>query len=185
MNQISTELVWKQFSARLQAFIRSRIKSAADAEDLLQEVFVKIHGNLVQLKDEKRLIPWLYTVTRNVIHDFYRKKSRYTGKELTFDLPAPSSHSAAENVSMETCLEPFIDQLPEKYKKALIFCDIEGKSQIQLSEELGISYSGAKSRLQRARLLLKKQFNECCAVVSDKYGNIVEHNCKKACSCAA
>jgi RNA polymerase sigma-70 factor (ECF subfamily) len=76
------------------------------------------------------------------------------------------------------CFESVIQQLPEKYKVALELSELQGMSQKELSEQLGISYSGAKSRVQRGREMLKELLTGCCHIESDRYGNIIDFRIK-------
>ncbi len=73
--------------------------------------------------------------------------------------------------------------LPENYKEAILLTELGPLSQKEYAEKLGISYSGAKSRVQRAKHQLHELFKECCTIHADKYGNIMEHTCNKICGC--
>ncbi len=88
----------------------------------------------------------------------------------------------SKNSDLEKCLKPFIYQLDDKYKEAIILTQFKGFTQKQLACELNISYSGAKSRVQRGKVHLKKLFTDCCSIQSDKYGNIVDYQHKRNCS---
>ncbi|MEO1451622.1 MAG: sigma factor-like helix-turn-helix DNA-binding protein, partial [Bacteroidota bacterium] len=76
----------------------------------------------------------------------------------------------------------FLKQLPPKYQEALTATALEGVSQKELAEQLGISYSGAKSRVQRGKEKLKSLILACCKTETDRYGNLIEIQ-KKACDC--
>ncbi len=67
------EYLWKDFEAKLRSFIYSKIPDKAATEDILQEVFIKIHLKIGTLKDDAKLKPWLYQITRNLIVDYYRR----------------------------------------------------------------------------------------------------------------
>lgn len=73
----------------------------------------------------------------------------------------------------------------DKYKEAIILTEFNGLTQKQLAQKLNISYSGAKSRVQRGKENLKKLFTDCCSIESDKYGNVVDFqqksNCRNCC----
>jgi RNA polymerase sigma-70 factor (ECF subfamily) len=77
----------------------------------------------------------------------------------------------------DCCLRPMIDSLPPVYRDALIMADLEGISQKKIAEKFNLSLSGAKSRVQRARTLLKDLILKCCNYEFDRYGNII--NCTK------
>jgi RNA polymerase sigma factor (sigma-70 family) len=71
---VSTEQIWSTFSQPLRAFLRSRVADEETAEDLLQDVFVKIHEHAGTLRDHKRIESWIYQVTRHALIDHYRRR---------------------------------------------------------------------------------------------------------------
>src|ERR1700719_2570676 len=148
---ITTENVWEAFSTNLKQFILKRVADEDNAEDILQEVFVKIHTRIHTLRDEEKLPGWIYQIARNAIYDYYRAQKAIlalpdTPFFLTEEMPG-------ENVIEELlpCITDMVNRLPAEYRQALILTEYEGLSQKELGERLGISYSGAKSRVQRAR----------------------------------
>ena len=172
---MSTVEVWNDFNERLLAFISSRVSNNEDAKDILQDVFIKIHQKLDGLSDAKKLKSWIYQVTRNSIIDYYRSKKGT--KDENIDLVDLKEEGKTEHIDMTKCLIPFINSLPDNYKKALQATEIEGLSQKDYAEKIGISYSGAKSRVQRAKTKLKEFFTDCCKVQTDVYGNIISKDC--------
>ncbi len=177
MSGITGEL-YRQFHRELENFIYSKVKDKVISKDILQEVFIKIHLHQHSIKDQSKITAWIYQLTRNTIHDYYRKLVILNGEtEIPHDvseLPLPNEQG------LERCVLPFIHQLPQKYKDALLLTDIKGLSQTQLAEQLNISYPAAKSRVQRARQKLKDLFTDCCYIHSDVYGNIMsyrQHDC--------
>jgi RNA polymerase sigma-70 factor, ECF subfamily len=146
---VSTDQVWGDFTAQLRRFIAGRVRNEADAEDVLQEVFIKIHRGLDKLEDRSRLHSWVYQVTRNAIIDHYRKGND-EAVEFTSELPdVRAEEGGGEEVESEVAawLRPMMEELPEKYREALLLTDIEGLTQKELAERLDISLSGAKSRV--------------------------------------
>ena len=83
--------------------------------------------------------------------------------------------------SLSGCIPAFLDSLPEKYREALFEVEINGLSQLELAKKLDISYSGAKSRVQRGREKLREALLDCCDIAADKYGNILEYSPRKSC----
>ena len=73
------ESIWNEFAVKLRQFIRSRVSDAATAEDILQDVFVKIQARLGQLEDPAKMESWLYHITRNAVIDFYRQRAEAAG----------------------------------------------------------------------------------------------------------
>jgi RNA polymerase sigma-70 factor (ECF subfamily) len=142
------ELLWNQYSRQLRAFIRGRVGNDADAQDILQEVFIRIHRNLCCLPESEWHRPesWIYQITRNLIIDQYRRRREL--EVLPENLPAhPDLPETDPQALLALSLRELIDQLPEPYRQALILTEYQGLSQRQLAERIGISLSGAKSRV--------------------------------------
>lgn len=176
---METADVYSQFKEKLERFIRSRVRHGTDADDILQDVFLKVHQSLPNLKQNEKLQSWLYTIARNAVTDHFRKKKASIAHETT-----EGPESPIEQKDLLECMWPFVSQLPEKYRVAIQYCDIEGHTQSQLAGREKISIPGAKSRLQRARAMLRELFTSCCHIETDRYGNVVEHIPKGQCACA-
>lgn len=176
-----TQDIWKQFNQQLLGFIKSRVNHSENAEDILQEVFIKIHQHNKSIKNIEKMPSWIYQITRNSIIDFYRKKRVIYGdsEEEQLLLPEEIDHV---NLEFTQCLKPFILELPDKYKDILLKTTYEKMSQKDYAMINRISYSAAKSRLQRARIVLHNTFIECCTIQSDIYGNIISSNSEN-CDC--
>jgi RNA polymerase sigma-70 factor (ECF subfamily) len=177
------ELLWNQYSRRLRAFIRGRVGNDADAEDILQEVFIRIHRNLCCLPESEWQRPesWIYQITRHLIIDQYRRRREL--EAIPENLPAPPDLPEADpQALLALSLRELIDQLPEPYRQALILTEYQGLSQKQLAERIGISLSGAKSRVQRAREKLRDMLLRCCHFEFDRRGHIVEFY-QRCCCC--
>ncbi len=168
------ELIWNDYYDHLLIFILKRVHDKATAEDILQNVFLKILTNLKSLKDNTKLKSWLFQITRNAIIDFYRESKPV--QEILIDVLDEEEKSAI-NVTeeVESWIYPFILMLPEKYREALILSEIKGMSQKDLASFMGISYPAAKSRVQRGRALLKTKLTDCCIFYTDKYGNVMDY----------
>jgi RNA polymerase sigma-70 factor (ECF subfamily) len=176
--QHKLELIWSNFHNELERFIYSRVKEQDVTNDILQDIFIKIHNNIGNLRDETKLSAWIYQITRNSINDYFRKqKAQIDSSEFDGVEEIPNS----DNDKLENCMIPFIDQLDDKYKEALMLTEFNGLSQKQLAQKLNISYSGAKSRVQRAKEYLRNIFTDCCSIQSDKYGNIIDFQQKSTC----
>ena len=173
-----TQLVWDEFHDNVYGFILKRVQNTSDASDILQDVFVKIHTSLHSLKDESKVEAWVYQITRNSINDFYRKAKGESGEEVPDVEDMDVGFYGKQE--MFCCLDPFIEELPEKYKEAIKLSDIEGKKQTEIAETLGISYSGVKSRVQRAREILKDKFVEGCNFTINEEGQLEgEQDCPR------
>jgi RNA polymerase sigma-70 factor, ECF subfamily len=183
-----TEVLWRELRDRLRAFIARRVENPADVEDLLQEVFLRIHQHLSTVRDTGRLIPWIFQLARNVIMDYYRAAARrheipgHPLRDREGDPGEPESiaslHSdeqTAHQYDLAPCLTPLIERLPAHYREAVLLVEVAGLPQRELSERLAVSLSGAKSRVQRGRDKLKELLLRCCQVEFDKRGNIIDY----------
>lgn len=83
--------------------------------------------------------------------------------------------SSRFNAEAAADLKKILASLPEKYREAIELAELRNMSQKQLSKHLGISYTGAKSRVQRGREMIKSMMTSCCAIESDRYGNIIDY----------
>ena len=173
---LSTNAIWEEFSDRLRRFILKRVWHEPDADDILQDVFYKIHNSIHNLKKEDKLESWIYQITRNAIVDHYRHRA----KSLTeiSEIPEISGEDVVTedmNENISACLKPMIDDLPVKYRQAILLTEYEKMTQKELAENLGLSISGAKSRVQRARKNLKDMLLACCHFEFDRLGSIIDY----------
>jgi RNA polymerase sigma-70 factor, ECF subfamily len=178
---IASEQLWETFSAPLYQFIRNRVPDAYSAEDILQDVFLKIHTHIDTLRTPDRLTSWIYQITRNAIADYYR--SRRPTAELVETIPEMEKATDDDVLrELSPCVAAMVATLPEAYGEALRLTEYQGLSQKALSEQLGISFSGAKSRVQRARVKIKEQLLTCCQFQFDHVGRITDYQSRSACS---
>ncbi len=186
---IMTEQVWEAFHVPLYQFIRKRVDDEAVAEDLLQDVFLKVHQHIGALKEVKKLESWIYQITRNIIIDYYRGKMPTTTLEEPAVLQLPEVLPDDDIVTeLLPSVHAMVRSLPEQDRQALILTEYQGLTQKELGERLGLSFSGAKSRVQRAREKLKQQLLECCHFELDRRGHVIDyqprcHSCGTSTCC--
>jgi RNA polymerase sigma-70 factor, ECF subfamily len=176
-NTITFNEIWLKFSHPVKDFIRNQTHSADVTDDILQEVFIKIHQNLHLLRDEERVAGWVFQIARNTVLNYFRtQKKQLENQEFhQFEIEGESYFKENNlNEMVGIWLEEFKKDLDPKYREALQLVDIEGITQVELANRLGISISGAKSRVQRGREQLKQKLIDCCPVKTDQYGNIIE-----------
>jgi RNA polymerase sigma-70 factor, ECF subfamily len=172
-----SEQVWKEHHARIRGFIRRRVADNAAAEDILQDVFLKMHAGLPSLKDGKKLQGWLYRIARNAIVDHFR--SQRPTADISESLPQLETDPGEKVVQeLSECLEPMIPMLPEIYREAVMLSELKGLTQKEVAEAQGISLSGAKSRVQRGRALLKEMLTECSRLEFDHSGRLCDYERK-------
>lgn len=175
----SVENIWDDFSKPLKSFIRRHVKNDQDAEDILQDVFYKIQNNIGSLKVSDKIRAWVYKIAKNTIMDFYRaQKHELVFTELPEEIISNTENEITANDEVAQCLKAMIDYLPEKYKNAIILTEFQNLTQKEVGARLGLSVSGAKSRVQRARANLKEMLLCCCSFEFDYRGNIVDYKTK-------
>ena len=175
------EQIWEGFAVKLGGFIRSRVADPTAAEDILQDVFVRIHRGLDRLQEPARLESWIFQITRNAIVDHHR--TRRETVEVPETLPAEPAADSGEIADLVASFRRMIDRLPEPYREAVVLTELEGLSQKELATRLGISVSGAKSRVQRGRAQLRRMLDECCTFEFDRRGGVIgcEPRTRKPC----
>lgn len=175
--------LWADFHQELRKFILNKTKNPADTDDILQDVFIKIIRNIGKVTQAENLRLYLYGIVRNTINDYFRNKSQeLNGYEISEGITEEESQSLNSTIA-DCCIKPFIDELPVKYREALLLTEFQNISQKKLSEKLNISYSGAKSRVQRGKEMLKGLILNCCSYQSDIYGNLIDPEYKD-CNCS-
>ncbi len=184
--QPNTKILWRKFSDQVRGFIRSKVSSDEEAEDVLQDIFIRIHEGIEHLRHTDRVQSWVFGIARRALADHYRQKGRdkeepvgsdiKTGgiDDLMLDLNEfEGKHDVHEEVL--SWLIPMIDELPDKYGKPLKMADVKGKTQQEVADHLGLSLSGAKSRVQRARQKLGEVLAACCEVEFGEEGRAVAY----------
>jgi len=194
----TTEELWQLVHDGLRGFIAKRVNDHGHVDDILQDVFVRVHRQKDSVNDPRRLISWIYQVTRNAIIDHYRKPGRQrevlTGLsselEVLNDVPmiSETTGDAAElRAELAGCLRPMIEQLSQDYRDAITLVELQGLTQQAAAKQIGISLSGMKSRVQRGRARLKQMLDDCCLIELDRRGGVVDYRTRASgCdSCAA
>jgi RNA polymerase sigma-70 factor (ECF subfamily) len=174
--------IWQTYRAELLRFVLKRVRDRALAEDIVHDVFIKAYTHRDDLKDLGKLRPWLYQITRNALADYYR--SQKPVEPLSDDLISENDGEVnrAEQ-ELARCLLPLLDELPTEYRHALTLAEFEGVTQREIAAREGLSLSGAKSRVQRARKMLREVLLQCCRVEMDQRGGLVDYEPAKGCDC--
>jgi RNA polymerase sigma-70 factor (ECF subfamily) len=180
---------WSAFYSQLHGFVASRVRSAADVDDLVQLILERAMSKAGEAEIEN-VAGWLFGIARNAIADHYRAHAR-TLVAAADELDAvdqPLGSSDEERALVIACMQPLLDTLPSDAAQLLRWADMESRSMQSIADELGISLTAAKSRVQRARKDFVKTTSECCAITVDARGRVTDltpRNTQKASECAA
>jgi len=192
---VTTDLLYRELHQRLLAFVRRRVPSDPDAEDILQDVFSRVHENLHRVTDSDRLTAWVYRITRNAIADYHRSRATLAGAvgRLSTEADAEPPHSEQRpqlpgvdpQGELAHCMEPLVSRLPADYGEAVRLADLEGMPQNEAAARVGLSVSGMKSRVQRGRDKLKDLLLDCCHVELDGRRGVIDyqHRGDGGCEC--
>ena len=167
------EALWDELSRPLRAHFRRHARTPEDAEDLLQEVFLRVHTGIDQVEDTERLGGWIRRVGQRLLIDSWRAAGRPAeDARATQDAADLAAEPQEEDLDRLVAgwLEGMIEELDEPDREALRLAELERVPQTQIAARLGLSPSGAKSRVQRARARLRERLLACCAVEFDRRG---------------
>jgi RNA polymerase sigma-70 factor (ECF subfamily) len=169
-------------------YVLSIVGSHDEAEDLTQETFLRAHDKRSSLQDPAKLLPWLYRIATNVCHDRFRQASfRSRPRSLDegshneaesapsepADKQAPRLDKLMEQDEMSTCVQKYLMELPDTYRAVMMLHDVEGLTNPEIAELLGISLATAKIRLHRAREKLRAALDDACSFSVDERGVVV------------
>ena len=184
---IGGEPNWQTIDERLRPFVARRVEGAADVDDIVQEVYLRMLRGLPSLRNQERLLPWMFTVARRAVVDHHRQVA--VAPYLREELPEPPVEEPEPvdddlRTALRLCARVWVDDLPPHYREAVTLVELEGLSVAEAAERLGLSSSGVKSRVQRGRAQLRKRFERVCHLALDGRSRVVECDPRvSSCAC--
>jgi RNA polymerase sigma-70 factor (ECF subfamily) len=180
---------WSTFYKQLHGFVASRVRIAPDVDDLVQVVLERAMTKAPEAELDNAA-GWLFGIARNAIADYFRTQARslFAAADALESVPDPLGDSEQERAMVIACMQPLLDTLPDDIAQLLRWADMEKRSMQSIADELGISVTATKSRVQRARKDFVKTTSECCAITVDARGRITHltpRNTPKAIECAS
>jgi len=170
----------ERYRAPVTRYIRYLVRDAAEAEDLVQEAFIRAHRGLDTLRDPAALESWLYQIATHVSIDRMRQRTKTTERqvdETVEELPIasaqPSPLTVIQQEEMSTCVQRYVASLSDAYKAVLLLCDADGLSAKETAELLQLTLTTVKMRLHRARQQMQAALKDACEFERDERGVFV------------
>ena len=162
------ELVMRRYNQRLFRVLRALLRDETEAEDVLQDAYVRAYAHLGQLEQPERLASWLTHIAVHEAKARLRRRNRFVeAKEGPLRaVPSPSSDPEQEALGkqLQGVLISAIDELPVGYRTVFVLREVEGMSTAEVGDSLGLSDQAVKMRLHRARAMLRE-------VIYDRIGS--------------
>lgn len=174
--------LYQQYSGPIRRYVTSLVRSSEEAEEITQETFLRAHQKLSSLEDPRKVSPWLYRIATNVSYDRLRRSARAPrlealgeqgplGAEPADD--APSLDQLMEQREMSSCVQEFLEDLPDSYRGVILLHDLQGLTNPEIAGLLGVSLATVKIRLHRARVKLREALGGGCDLSRDERGVLV------------
>ena len=169
-----------EIEVRLRPYVSRRVASPADADDVLQEIFLRMHRGISTLEESERFGPWVYGIAKRAIADHFRGRARHplasSSRPENLEPTNDSEDADEPEAELAECVALFVAQLPSPYREAVTLTELEGLTQREAAEMLGLSVSGMKSRVQRGRARIREMFESCCELSIDVRGRVTSCN---------
>ncbi len=175
--------IYQEFYPRIFSYL-TRLVGRHDAEDIAQEVFLKVNAALPNFRGDSNLSTWIYRIATNAAMDYLRKAP---GQSVRKAAAAPSDEyllpddaetaekecsasldSEAIRKEMNACIRGIVDSLPEDYRTVLALSEMQEFSNAEIAQVLGVSLETVKIRLHRARARLRKKLEANCNFYRDE-----------------
>lgn len=161
-------------AAKVHAFIRRRVRSTADADDVTQDALLKALRARGSVRDGTKLEAWLYRIARTTLVDHYRR--RRPESEFADTIPADEARQMDKVVAaVAAAAQCYLGTLPEEYRAAVQFAEFEGQPHAEVARRLGISLTAAKSRVRRGKQRIRELMEQCCEMKFDRRGRVVDY----------
>ena len=176
-NYTDVSSLWSNYKSGLEFYILKKVKDKDIANDLAHEVLLKIYNACCSDKEIKNVRSWMYQIAHNTTVDYFKKENKITNEipEL-FEEDDNNMYEDAQKL-----VKPLIQLLPEKYAVPLQLSDIEEMKQADVSKKLNLSLTATKSRIQRARKLLKEKIIDCSNLELDSKEKLISIEIKPGC----
>ena len=191
-SELDFSLLYETYWTRIHRYVERLLQGqGGDAEDITQEVFLKVAANLDSFRQDAKISTWIYRIATNAVRDRLRKNGHgpvldprtmeliENGETLRTDriwgegrrLSQPEGRVVHRE--MNCCIRKVIDELPEKYRVAIVLSEMEGLKNKEIANVLAISLDNVKVRLHRGRVLLRQALAGRCDFYWDERNELV------------
>jgi RNA polymerase sigma-70 factor (ECF subfamily) len=180
--QASARGTWQEIERHLRPFVARRLADPSDLEDVLQDIYVRIQAGIAKLRDTERFGPWVYQLARSALADHGRARARHPlpasvpTEEAEAPMPPSDEEEGRAERDLASYIAVFVAALPSPYRQAITLTELQGMTQKDAAEMLGISLSGMKSRVQRGRQQIQEMLQACCVIALDARGHVLSYD---------
>ena len=169
--------LWLEYKIGLKYYIFKKVKNEEIANDLSHEVLMKVYNSCCSSVNIKNVRSWMFQIAHNTTIDYLKKQNKFTDNvPENYDNDDYDVYQEANEI-----VKPLMQLLPEKYAIPLQLSDIEELKQKEVAQKLNLSLTATKSRIQRARNLLKEKIIECGNLEKDEKGNLISLGIRSDC----
>lgn len=170
--------IWTKYRTELVYYLEKKLNHKQDAEDIFQELIIKVmkHCEEEEIDNERA---WLYAIARNLVSDHFRRKHLITTELTQIDLPAEEEDSNIEEATIY--LSPLLKLLPEEYEIPLRMSELDGMKQADIARELNIGFSATRTRIHRAKIMLRDIIQRCTKIEVDSAGKLYSIDARLDC----
>ncbi len=180
--------IFEQYRGPIRRYVQNLVRDSAEADDIVQETFLRAYHNLSTLQDQTKLSPWLYRIATNLSYDRFRRASRPHRTQSLEDVPetsngrseaempdlnSPRLDQVIEQKQMSACVQLYLEELSDSYRAVILLHDVEGLSNPEIAAMLDCSLATVKIRLHRARQRLRAALARACDFSQDERGVLV------------
>jgi len=170
--------VYDRYYQRVRNYILASVRDGSAADDLTQETFIRVQGNLHTLKDPSKLTSWIFRIAHNLCQDHFRELKRTSSSECELDQAKNLFKEAIvqkrlEQCEMSSCVQEVVSLLPEHFRSVVMLFDIGELSHREIAETLDTTVENIKVRLHRARKELRGLLEKKCTFELDERNVLV------------
>ena len=178
--------VYTEFYPKIVRYLSRLTENTEEAEDLAQDVFIKVNTALEKFEGRSSLSTWIYKIATNTANDRFRSASFQKGTKQTLSGEFLDKNEQEKNVwtgdkneisdqvlerkEMNSCIKRYVQDIKEIYRTVFVLSEYEGLKNKEIADILGLSIDTVKIRLYRARTQLKKKMDEGCRISFEENG---------------